>query len=105
MNHSMDLMTLEQVFQSIRVADVDLFEVDAVCEGIRIMQGCWIHESDVPDPIHNMGLAVGQIICDDDIIAGSQQLHAGVGSDEAGAAGNKYYHTKLHVNEGYQFMM
>ena len=46
----------------------------------------------LPDPVQALGVGVAQIIHDHDAVAAVQKLHAGVGADIAGTAGDQYIH-------------
>ena len=47
---------------------------------------------DLPHPVQRLGVGIAQVVHHGDFIAGIQQLHAGMGADIAGAAGNQYIH-------------
>src|SRR3546814_12476569 len=48
--------------------------------------------SDLFDPIEHFGVAVAEVVENNNFVAGLKQLDAGVGSDVTGAAGNQNTH-------------
>ena len=74
-----DLMRGENFLQRGAVADIRLVE----------------HRFDARDGLNlldDIGLGIGQIVHDNDLVPRLLQLHAGVASDKPGAAGDKYFH-------------
>ena len=73
-DHCVDAVGGEDLLQRGTVRHVDAVERGALA-GDRL------------DPVDDGNIAVGQIVRDDDLISGVEQLHRRVGADESGSAG------------------
>jgi hypothetical protein len=75
-DHGVDVVVPEHGIQCFPVADVGLDEGE-------------IHARQFAHPDEGFGAAVAQVVQHDDVIAGVEEFHAGVGADVAGAAGDE----------------
>ena len=77
---AVDLVGIEDLVHRIAVEHVGLVESE-------VLGGLVAHDS--LDAVDGDGAGVGEVIDDDDLVAAFEQLNDGVGTDEAGTAGNK----------------
>ena len=77
---AVDLMGIEDLVHRIAVEHVGLVEGE-------VLGGLVAHDG--LDAVDGDGAGVGEVIDDDDLVAALEQLNDGVGTDEAGTAGNE----------------
>ena len=70
-----DLVLGEDFLQALPVQKVGFVEFEVLA-------------GDLPDVVQGFGLGVDEVVHDDDVLACIEKLHAGVGADVPGAAGN-----------------
>ena len=78
---TVDLLRLEDVVQTIAVADIALIEFELLA-------------AELLNPAQGLALAVVEVVEDDDVISGIHQLNARVGTDVTGAACYENGHVK-----------